>query len=180
MLTLAFAALLSMGSSIWRSPPHRDEQKSFQWYARPMRIHSLAVLLALCSPALATSYVVSPTGDDTADGSSAHPWKTLQHAADQVNAGDDVTVQAGTYVGFELGFSNPKSGSAGQPIVFTAQAGVLINAPNHKTADGIDLEGASYVTLDGFEVTGVTRAGIRTVWDGNANATDVTVRNCYP
>src|SRR5438105_825486 len=108
-----------------------------------MRIPSLLLALALGSPAWAASYVVAPGGDDTADGSAAHPWKTLQHASDQVNAGDDVTVRAGTYVGFELGFSNPKSGSAGQPIVFAAQSGVLINAPNAKTADGINLEGAS-------------------------------------
>jgi hypothetical protein len=137
------------------------------------------VLLLLATPAFAANYVVAPNGDDTANGSAATPWKTLQHAADQVAAGDSVSVQAGTYVGFQIGYSTPKTGAMGAPITFTAQSGVVINAPNAKTADGIDLEGASWVVLDGFEVTGVTRAGIRTVWDGTTNATNVTVRNCY-
>src|SRR5260370_823201 len=42
------------------------------------------------------SYFVSPTGNDNNAGTSLAPWLTLQHAADQVVAGDSVTVRAGT------------------------------------------------------------------------------------
>jgi parallel beta-helix repeat protein len=127
----------------------------------------------------AANYTVATSGTDTNPGSAAQPWRTLQHAADQVVAGDSVTVLAGTYVGFALGWSTPQNGTPAQPIVFTAQAGVLINQPNSHTADGIDLEGSSYVTVQGFEVTGVSRAGIRAVSNGTTNADGVVLRNNY-
>jgi len=37
-------------------------------------------------------YFVSPTGNDMNAGTSMAPWLTLQHAADQLVAGDNVTV----------------------------------------------------------------------------------------
>ncbi len=65
------------------------------------------------------------------------------------------------------------------PITFQAQPGVLINQVNPNTQDGIDLEGSSWIIVDGFEVTAAGRAGIRTVSDGVTNATNVIVRNNY-
>lgn len=105
-------------------------------------------------------YHVAVGGSNSASGETFEAaWATLQHAADQVTAGDTVLVAAGSYDGFYL----DASGSAAQPIVFSAEAGVVINRPNATTPDGINLEGASYVTIEGFEVTGVPRAGIRSV-----------------
>src|SRR5262249_5677935 len=88
------------------------------------------------------SYFVSPTGNDTNAGTMAAPWLTLQHAADQLAAGDNVTVETGTYAGFSMGWNFAQSGTAGAPIVWNAQAGVVINSRNLHTADGIDLEGS--------------------------------------
>jgi parallel beta-helix repeat protein len=102
---------------------------------------------------------VSPTGNDLADGSIAAPWQTLQKAANSVNAGDTVTVRAGTYSGFDL----RRDGTAAARITFSAEPGVVINARNPRTADGINLEGADFVTIEGFTVVGVPRAGIRSV-----------------
>ena len=64
------------------------------------------------------------------------------------------------------------SGTATDPIVFQADPGVVVNAPNPRTADGINLEGASWIVIDGFTVTGLPRAGIRSVVNQH-----VTVRN---
>ena len=92
-------------------------------------------------------------------GSPDHPWQTLQYAADHVGAGDTVIVHAGTYAGFDF----RTDGTAQQRITFHADPGAIINQQNSNTADGINLEGADYVTIEGFKVVGVPRAGIRSV-----------------
>src|SRR4029079_962030 len=130
---------------------------------------------AACTPAVnqAAQYYVSPTGNDAAAGSSAAPWRTLQHAADVVGPGDRVTARAGNYVGFYL----DTSGTAAAPIEFEAEPGAIINQRNATTPDGINLELASYIVIDGFTVTGMPRAGVRSVGLPNNFAKFVTVRN---
>ncbi len=129
--------------------------------------------------AIAAEYYVDPGGSNLADGSSGSPWQTLQFAAESVGAGDSVVVRPGTYTGFDL----RTSGTLGSPIEFFAQPGVLINQDNPKTSDGINLEGVSHVIIDGFSVTGASRAGVRSVgpWNGGALgfAEFVTVRNVH-
>src|SRR6266487_495938 len=49
------------------------------------------------SPAGGKAYSVSPTGDDKNDGSQAHPFATIQKAADVVTPGTTVHVLPGTY-----------------------------------------------------------------------------------
>lgn len=118
-----------------------------------LRIQELEARLAL------STYHVATTGSDGANGSQQAPWATLQHAADSVIAGDVVIVQAGKYAGFDLS----TDGTASNPITFHAEAGVLIDQPNARTPDGINLEGADYIIIEGFTVRGVPRAGIRSV-----------------
>jgi parallel beta-helix repeat protein len=115
------------------------------------------------SVAVAT-YYVSPTGTDApTGGSAAAPWRTLQYASDRVRAGDTVIVRAGNYAGFDL----RTDGTATAPISFIAEAGARITSRNPRTTDGINLEGADYVVIDGFTVDNaggtITRAGIRSV-----------------
>lgn len=76
----------------------------------------------------------------------------------------------GSYAGFHL----VTSGTAAHPITFraTGSAGQIV-ADNATTPDGINLEGASHVVIDGFVVEGRTRAGIRA-----ALGSFVTIRNC--
>jgi hypothetical protein len=115
-----------------------------------------------------SSFYVATTGVDGTAGSGTAPWRTLQYAAGHVSAGDTVIVQAGSYTGFNL----TTSGTATAPITFHANPGVTINAPNPwNSLDGINLEGASYVIIEGFTVTGMPRAGIRAVTDNH-----VTIR----
>jgi hypothetical protein len=121
-------------------------------------------------------YYVAPNGSDTAAGSSTSPWLTLQHAANVVGAGDLVTVRAGNYVGFNL----TKSGSATAPIEFDADPGVTIFQRNATTPDGINLENASNIIIDGFSVNAMPRAGVRSVGqDGTHFATAVTIRDVH-
>lgn len=57
---------------------------------------SAACLLATASLS-AKEYHVSPSGSDAADGSAAHPFRTINWAAQQALPGDTVTVHNGVY-----------------------------------------------------------------------------------
>ena len=91
--------------------------------------------------------------------------------------GDRVTVRPGNYAGFYL----DTSGTPAAPIEFFAEPGVLINQRQcRRTPDGINLEGASHVVIDGFAVTGMPRAGVRTRrLAGDDFASYVTIRNVH-
>jgi parallel beta-helix repeat protein len=136
-------------------------------------LRSIALAFVLAAPPLAaTTYYVAPppTGSNSQPGTQAQPWATLQHAADTIRAGDTVRVRAGSYSGAYF----TASGTSAQPIVLEAYSGetVQIVADNPQTPDGINLEGASWMTVQGFTVNGRTRAGIRAV-----TCHHVTLRN---
>jgi Right handed beta helix region/Divergent InlB B-repeat domain len=131
----------------------------------PFRILVAGALLALvllpdrAGAAPLRTFHVDPTGSDSAPGSSAQPWRTLQKAANTVRAGDLVLVRVGRYAGLYL----TTSGTATDPITFRGEPGAVVDTQNPTTPDGINLEGASHVIIEGFTVTGVPRAGIRSV-----------------
>jgi hypothetical protein len=131
----------------------------------------LMLLSIVVSPAAAADYYVTNGGSDGASGLSiGSAWATLNHAADVVDPGDTVHVLDGTYQGFDL----RRSGTAGNPITFMADgANVRIISDNGVTPDGINVENAAHVVIDGFVVDNRTRAGIRA-----AVAEFVTIRNC--
>jgi hypothetical protein len=135
-------------------------------FGLPMRALSgllLPLLLLAATTADAAplrTFYVATTGSDAAAGSAAAPWRTLQHAADAVRAGDLVVVRPGRYAGFNL----ETSGSAADPIVFSAEPGVIVDTPNPvRPQEGINLEGASWIVIEGFTVIGMPRTGIRSV-----------------
>lgn len=130
--------------------------------ARPLRFEGLESRLPLAT------FFVSPAGNDAQSGMADAPWQTLQTAANRVQAGDTVVVRAGNYVGFDL----RRDGTAASPIVFRADPGAAITQRNPVTPDGINLEGADFITIDGFTVNGMPRAGIRAVENEH-----VTIRN---
>ncbi len=134
---------------------------------------ALFVLLqtAAAMTAGAADYYVSPTGSNAADGlTSGTAWATLQFAADTIATGDTVHVADGNYAGFDI----RKVATAAQPIVFLAAgSAAAITSDNGSTPDGINIENAAYITIDGFISSNRTRAGIRA-----AVADHITVRHC--
>lgn len=119
---------------------------------------SFASCLLAAQIAHATDYWVGPGGSNANTGlAPGTAWATLVYAADQVGPGDTVHVLAGNYQGFYL----DTSGTAGNPITFLAGPGVNITSNNPNTPDGINVEGADHVVIDGFTVTNRARAGIR-------------------
>jgi parallel beta-helix repeat protein len=134
------------------------------------RACAIVLLLFFAPLAGATDYFVATSGDDGNAGSQNQPWRTLQHAADMAGPGDTVSVHGGNYAGAYL----ETSGTSSQPIVFQAFGDETpsITADNSRTPDGFNLEGASWVTVQGFTINGRSRAGIRAV-----TCAHVTLRN---
>jgi hypothetical protein len=129
----------------------------------------LALWYAFLEPAMSAplrSFYVATTGDDSANGSAAAPWRTLQRASQNVLPGDLIIVRPGRYVGFVLGWDGPQNGTVANPITFQGEPGAIIDQRNVRTADGINLEGASYIVIERFSIQNggtITRAGIRSV-----------------
>lgn len=139
------------------------------------------LLLALSIPALqvsAATYYVDDSGNDNGPGTLSQPWRTLQHAANTVQGGDTILVRGGNYAG--VGFDDSASGSLGNPTVLKAYSGEV----PHITSDGpqgagINLEGVSWMVVDGFVANDHGSAGIRAVGGEQWGLTceHVTIRN---
>ncbi len=133
-----------------------------------------ATFMVNCYTVKATNYYVSNSGSDSNSGLNLNDaFLTIQHAADLVMQGDTIFVADGTYAGFDL---RNKSGVNGSPIVFKATGvNVLINQSGYIRDDGINIEDADYIVIDGFIVNDMTGTGngIRL-----ANADNCVIRNC--
>jgi parallel beta-helix repeat protein len=121
----------------------------------------LLLLLYFNTSSAQTTYYVSENGNNSNNGLTPQTaFATLQYAADLVSAGDSVLVLEGNYVGFDI----RKNGTQNSPIVFKAiETNVVIDERNSVTTDGINIENASWIVIDGFEVKDQPRAGIRAV-----------------
>jgi parallel beta-helix repeat protein len=128
-------------------------------------------LIFSCSWCVAATKYVSNSGNNGNSGNSwAQAWLTLQYGADHMGAGDTLWVADGTYVGFDM----RTTGTAANPIVFIAVGNnAVINLPTG-TTDGINVEEADYIEINGFRVINLPRNGIRLV-----NAHNCIVRNNY-
>lgn len=132
-----------------------------------MNARVFLAIVSVSSTATASTYHVATTGNDTANGSVAAPWKTIQRAANAVSAGDTVVIHAGTYTGFLV----DTSGTQAAPITFSGDGVVNINGAATTDRDAVHIDGASWIVVEGLIVTGATRAGISA-----ENCDHVTVR----
>ncbi|WP_188006745.1 right-handed parallel beta-helix repeat-containing protein [Sporosarcina sp. ANT_H38] len=104
-------------------------------------------------------YYVSPNGDDSNFGTLEAPWKTIQKAADTLEAGEMVFIREGIYKEF---VTIKKSGSKEGSILYKAYPGeqpVLdgtgVTVDSEKSVL-MYLENASYIVIDGFELRNIT------------------------
>lgn len=106
-----------------------------------------------------TTFYVSESGSNSNNGLTPQTaFATLQYAADLVSPGDSVLVLEGNYSGFDL----RTSGTESLTLVFKAiENDVVIDERNSVTPDGINIENADWIVIDGFTVTDQPRAGIR-------------------
>src|SRR5262249_53122487 len=137
---------------------HSDGARSLR-YRAPMKLSiscGAALSLLLVHTAAASTWHVATSGDDTAAGTEAAPWKTIQHAADSVAPGDTVIIHAGTYVGFQVG----TQGTQAAPVAFVGDGAVMIDGAATANQDAIAIDGASWVSIEGLSIANATRAGV--------------------
>ena len=103
------------------------------------------------------TYYVSTTGDDGNNGSFGNPWRTIQYAADIVQAGDQVLVMPGTY---NERVTITCSGEEDNYITFRSYDMDNKAVVSHSDRGTFRLEGASRIRIKGFEVQNTTYATI--------------------
>jgi len=116
----------------------------------------------------AQTYYVATNGNDSNPGTQDRPWRTIQKAANSVQAGDTVYVRGGTYnesVHFK------RSGQSGNPITFKNYNGEGVTVRANSWV-GFHLN-ANWVVIDGFGVFG---AGSHDIFITGAHYN--TVQNC--
>ena len=126
---------------------------------------------ALIAPSLlattGTTYYVAPTGYDVDPGTQSQPFRTIQKAADIVNPGDTVIVEAGTYTGSNSCAGTTaivclnRGGSATAKVTFKARSrwGAKLDGQNNSTANGFQFGAVNYIRIEGFEIYGVGNGG---------------------
>jgi parallel beta-helix repeat protein len=121
-------------------------------------IFFITLLMGLCKTGYTSTYYVSNSGNDSNSGLSlAQAFLSLQHAADIVVAGDSVWVEDGNYAGFDI---RNKNGTLTNPIVFKSLSNnAFINSSGPIRQDGINIENADHIIIDGFSVSGMTGNG---------------------
>ena len=104
-----------------------------------------------------TLYVdgASSSCSDSGAGTVDQPFCTIGAAARVVSAGRTVQVAAGTY---PEAVSIPRSGTSSAPIVFTAAPGATVTVTGQPR--GFSISGRSWITVNGFAVTGTSSFGI--------------------
>ncbi len=99
------------------------------------------------------TYFVATDGDDSHSGSDRqHAWRSIRHAAMNVNVGDTVLIAGGQY--FER-VRLRATGEAGRPITFKAIPGdrVELNGNDMTLNSGFVAGGKSHLRFDGFYFT---------------------------
>ncbi|MGB9434875.1 MAG: putative Ig domain-containing protein, partial [Candidatus Acidiferrum sp.] len=114
-----------------------------------------------------SAFYVSTSGSDSNAGTILSPWKTIQHAADSVQAGDTVYVRAGTY-NESVTIAVSGSTTAGSVIFqnYPGETAIVDGTgltPSSSSTQGLfNIEDESYVTIQGFTIQNYTTS--------NANA----------
>jgi len=110
----------------------------------------------------AHTYYVATTGNDASAGTKARPWRTIQHAANMVQAGDTVYARAGIY---NEAVNIPASGTAaGGYITFSSYLGELatLDGTGLTVPDGqyglFTIDSQSYIVINGFEIRNYSTA----------------------
>ena len=128
-------------------------------------------------------YFVDPIGSDSNDGSEASPWETIQFAVDNVQAGDTILLQSGTYVGARA----ENSGTEDAWISLKAAPGatVLVNepGPNNKHESILEFENwegdeiISFWLVEGIEVADAPYWGIDVRGNESSHSHHFVIRN---
>ncbi len=131
-------------------------------------------------------YYVSPSGNDNNTGLSlTNAWKTIQKAANKLQAGDTVFITAGIYKEIVI---PANSGTENKPITYTAYAddtviidGATFSDTYLKYSDrGIfDIKSKSYINVVGLTIRNSNAGGIMCRYgSSHINIKNNTIKNC--
>jgi len=115
-----------------------------------------AVVTLVTQPPTGTTFYVSTSGSNNNPGTFSKPWKTIQHAADSVHAGDTVYVRGGVYNKL-IRIRVSGSADAGF-ITFSSYPGELaiVDGANLPIPGGqaglFTIADQSYIIINGFEI----------------------------
>ena len=99
---------------------------------------------------------VSPSGSDSNDGSSAHPYATINKAANAATAGMTIHVAPGVY----QAVTTSKSGTASQRIRYISDVQWGAKVMGTSSSEAAWMQDGSYVDLVGFDISGGSRLGV--------------------
>lgn len=126
----------------------------------------------LASAARADELFVAPDGNDSAQGSQAAPFATLERAQEAAAAGDTVWIRGGVYrfsgTSRAIGVAFTKSGTKDKPIRYFAYADEvpifdLFELRPQERVTGLDVR-ANAIHLRGLEVRGVRQIVVGDSW----------------
>jgi len=115
---------------------------------------------ALISLASGAVYYVSTSGSDANAGTQTAPWRTVQHAATSVKAGDTVNIRAGVYN--EAVTPSVSGSAAAGSITFQSYPGetATIDGTGLKVSNGqsglFNIANLNYITVSGLEIRNFT------------------------
>jgi hypothetical protein len=133
-----------------RVPPAYSGAEETEWIEVNTPVISFTTAPEDAEP---VTYYVAPDGDDANSGRTRDKaWRTIGHAASQVNVGDTVLIAGGTY---EERVIIRATGRKDAPITFAALPGekVRMNGANKMLANGFLVFGKSHLRIDGFYFT---------------------------
>ncbi len=116
------------------------------------RVLIVCALMITLMVGKAAEYHVATTGNDSNPGSSASPWRTIQRAANVMQAGDTVYVRPGTY---NERVTPAASGTAAGYINYVGGTNVVCR--------GFTVNSRNYLRIIGFEITHVDTRFTRAV-----------------
>ena len=114
----------------------------------------ISLFLMVAFAAQARQYYLSPTGNDSNNGSSNSPFKTLNKVWTVVNAGDTVYLKGGTYQWNSAQYLSGKNGTANNLIKiwnYPGELPILTNASSYSGNDLIEWTG-NYIHWKGLEI----------------------------
>ena len=119
-------------------------------------IKTFSIIFSCCVVTFGNDYYVATNGNDNNPGSFSQPWRTIQKAADTVEAGSNVYVRGGSYN--EAVTINVSGSAEGGYVNFQNYAdeaavrdgtGITVSKGNN----GLFLiENHSYISIQGFEI----------------------------
>ena len=125
----------------------------------------LYISLVVATPARGGTYYVSTLGNNSWPGSEASPWRTVKHAANLLQAGDEVLIRGG--VGYDVTYIEDSvlplnSGAPGALIRYRAYPGEQVVIMRSSSADYLDTirlleaRNLSYLSFEDLKVTTTT------------------------